>query len=472
MAWKRQSQVEVDSLFAGLKARDPLGHGIHVLFALPACFLAAFPTTWLEWAWWPVTVCFAVRMLSHHRVLGPLVWEWPARLALAWVLWAALSLAWTAGTGQQWLAEWGVARYALLIPALWPVMNERRWLVGALALGALCGNLSQVAHAIGIAAEIPWLVWPRLEDRNSGWWDPVVGGSVLCAALGLHMAGLSLGRSVSERIVGGVLSAATLIAIAATGTRGAWIGAAGVIGVAVMIAGWRAVRGQTPTAAERSFGSSRMVIAAALVVVLCGAAVWFAAGETITKRVGEAREELTRAVEHGDYSTFTGARLTMWGWGVRAVAAHPIRGVGGGGYSPWVQGKMQEQSEPETGIEASPLLPHGHAHSWFLHAAATTGVVGLGIMVALVVVCVMNGMRETAGAAGTECRPTRGYDAGPALAMVGLVCAGLFDSIHVNQQTAYWLWVLVALCMARRPREAIGARAKVTRQSPGAGGSA
>ena len=447
---------------------------MHLLLALPACFLAAFPTTWLEWAWWPVVVCCAVRMLSHHRVLGPLVWEWPVRLAIAWAVWGALSLAWTVGTRQEWLEEWGVARYALLIPALWPVMNERRWLIGALALGVLCGNLSQVGHEIGVAAEIPWLVWPRFEDRNSGWWDPVVGGSVLCAALGMHMAGLALGRSVSERIVGGVLAAVTLIAIAATGTRGAWIGAAGVIGIAVMIAVWRAVRGQVPTAAERSVGGTRMLIAAAM-VVLCGAVVWFAAGETIVKRVGEARQELTRAVEHGDYSTFTGARLAMWGWAGRAVAAHPIRGVGAGGYSPWVREQMNKQTERDPGMGAPAPLPHGHAHSWFLHAVATTGVVGLGIMVALAVVCVRNGLRETAGAAGTACRPTQGFDAGPALAMVGLMCAGLFDSIHVNQQTAYWLWILGALCMAGRPRVAArpsGSKATRTDEFAGVGGSA
>jgi hypothetical protein len=38
--------------------------------------------------------------------------------------------------------------------------------------------------------------------------------------------------------------------------------------------------------------------------------------------------------------------------------------------------------------------------------------------------------------------------------MVGLVCAGLFDTIQVNQQTAYWMWLLVAMSMRLRPRAA------------------
>jgi hypothetical protein len=66
------------------------------------------------------------------------------------------------------------------------------------------------------------------------------------------------------------------------------------------------------------------------------------------------------------------------------------------------------------------------------------------MLIGLMVVCVWNGLREGCGWA-------RGYDAGPALALVGLVCAGLFDSVQVNQQTAYWMWLLVALCMAWRP---------------------
>jgi hypothetical protein len=44
------------------------------------------------------------------------------------------------------------------------------------------------------------------------------------------------------------------------------------------------------------------------------------------------------------------------------------------------------------------------------------------------------------------------YDAGPPLALVGLAAAGLFDTIHVNQQTANLLFILLALCVPMRPR--------------------
>lgn len=442
MAWTRFTPGEVDDLFAGLRARDPLGHGVHTVFACAACFFAGWPTTWLEVGWVGALACCLVRMLSHHRILGPLVWEWPLRWMLVWLAWSGMSLMWTAGTRQEWLEEWGVIRYALLIPALWPVMNERRWLIAALAAGVLCGNLSQVAHAVGRMAEIDWLTWSRFADRNSGWWDPVVGGSVLCGALGLHLAALFLGRGVRERTFGGVLTGATIVAIAATGTRGAWIGAAGLMAFALLLGVGRALR-----APERSkdlkFNGARLAIGVVAAVAFAGAA-WFVAGPTIASRVQETRAEMDRAMQ-GDLSTFTGQRLAMWGWSWRAVREHPLQGVGAGGFRAWADACKAADARRRDESARKPML-HSHAHSWFIHAAAVTGTVGLGLMLALLLVCVRNGLSM-----GPARGRAVGYDAGPALALFGLAAAGLFDTIHVNQQTSYWLWLLVALCMRIRP---------------------
>ena len=146
----------------------------------------------------------------------------------------------------------------------------------------------------------------------------------------------------------------------------------------------------------------------------------------------------------GDYATFTGARLAMWGWAGRAFAAHPVQGIGMGGYRDWTTREMALGTK-DVRPEGSPL-PHSHAHSAAFHAAAATGLVGIGLLAALIAVSIRNGLRGFGQAAAS------GYDAGPAMALLGLVLAGLFDSIQVNQQTAYWMWALVALCMLRRPR--------------------
>ncbi len=281
----------------------------------------------------------------------------------------------------------------------------------------------------------------------------------MCGALGWDGAGLLLGRGVRERVLGGLTCAITLAASAATGTRGAWVGAVLVVACGVVVAGWRLVRGGSVASDASARGASgKWVAVVAALVVMCGAAVWFAAGETIAKRARETREEVARAMD-GDYSTFTGARLAMWGWAGRAFSAHPVIGVGEGGYKAWVEREIASGASAGGGGQQGAQV-HAHAHSMVLHAAAVTGLVGVVLLGELVIVCVWNGLRgshsTTETATDTKWQASSGYDAGPALAMVGLACAGLFDSIQVNQQTAYWMWVLVALCMQRRPAAAVG----------------
>lgn len=41
------------------------------------------------------------------------------------------------------------------------------------------------------------------------------------------------------------------------------------------------------------------------------------------------------------------------------------------------------------------------------------------------------------------------YRLGPAWALMGLLLAGLFDSVHINSQTSMLLWALVGMCAMR-----------------------
>jgi hypothetical protein len=42
------------------------------------------------------------------------------------------------------------------------------------------------------------------------------------------------------------------------------------------------------------------------------------------------------------------------------------------------------------------------------------------------------------------------------LGLIGLVLAGVFDTIHVNQQTANLLFILLGVSVKMRPRERAG----------------
>src|SRR5699024_7654719 len=159
-------------------------------------------------------------------------------------------------------------------------------------------------------------------------------------------------------------------AIFATGTRGAWIAAAGVVGLALVLKAWnsRSAKGATPTGEEEVSGnfpprgSRALVGGIALVVVIGGAA---ALTPAVRGRFGRGWKEVESALRSGDYMSDTGKRLLMWRGAVEAVAARPLRGVGAGGYHRWAADHLRAR-----GFERAEEAVHAHAHSAFLHIAA------------------------------------------------------------------------------------------------------
>jgi O-antigen ligase len=430
-------------------ADDPFGDRVHTWLAAAWCFLLAFPTSVVEIASIPLLVFFALRTPKIWRTWGSFAVQ-PATLAIgAWIAWQALSLAWS-GDRPQGLQELAANRWIWTLWVLWPVMHRRPLLIAALAAGFLCGNLSQLGHSIGKVLGWGWLTWPRLENRNSGWWDPVVGGSLLAGALGLHLPAAVMGRG-RERLIGVAGAAITLVAIFATGTRGAWIAAAGLV-VASLLSG-------AVVLVRRGGGASsprKMVIAAAAAVVFLelGAVLL---KDTIVARYNQGRAEVAAALDRGDYSSDTGKRLLMWQAAAEAIKARPLTGVGAGGYRPWSLEHVRVNDRP-----LPPEAIHVHAHSAPLHITATTGLPGLalaGIVVALALYGAFAGLRPEE--LGT-------YAAGPGFAIMGLMLAGLFDPVHLNAQTGAFLATLMALCLLSRPAAAAAAVESPLSSFPGA----
>src|SRR5262245_58479847 len=157
---------------------QPFGHRLHIIFGLLWCFAVGWPTSLVELAGLPLGVFFLIRTPNIWRTCGAFAFQ-PLTIAFAaLVLWQTLSLQWTPDLKQA-LKELSANRWIWVTSMLWPVMGRRMWFIGRIAAGFLCGTLSQLLHEIGRQAGMEWLTWPRFPDRNSGWWDPVVGGSLL-----------------------------------------------------------------------------------------------------------------------------------------------------------------------------------------------------------------------------------------------------------------------------------------------------
>jgi O-antigen ligase len=448
MAWHPYLEPQlVQSDLTRPISHDRFGHRLHLALALLFCLLLPGPMSVAQFAGVPLIIFFALRTPNIWRTWGSFAVQ-PVFIAfVAFTAWQAISLAWSPNTDSG-LRELSDRRWLWAMWVLWPIMMHRPALIAALAIGFLAGNIAQLLHEIGLRANISALVWPRLPHRNSGWWDPVVGGSVLVAALGLHLPAAVMGAG-RARLLALLAAAITLLAIFATGTRGAWIAAAALVGIVVTVALTRGVMHARRTKLEARSGlraaSPALVFAATLLVA--GAIGWMAVGESVLSRISEARTEVARAQE-GDYQTFTGGRMLMGSWAAEAFRQHPIGGVGAGGYKSWTHQQLEARGESHL----APLI-HSHAHNTPLHIAATSGAVGLALALLTVALALRGGLRDLA-------RPRAGdpgdglgtYSAGPAFALVGLLLVGMFDAVHLNAQTSALMTILMGLCLISRPR--------------------
>lgn len=424
--------------FASQYRHDALGHMLHVGAGLMLCFFAGWPITWLEILAGPVYIYGLVRVLNTWRVWA-VFWTRPLILCVvAWAAWQVLSLAWSPDP-HEGLNDLGKLRFFVAAWLLWPVMDRRAWLIGALAAGFVCGNASQLVDAFAARHGVSWLDWQRPADRHSGWWDPAVAGSLLVGALGLHLPAAIMGRGRTRAlaVAGACITGAGLLA---TGTRGGWIAGAGLVAITGAVALIRAWRGGAGARSKRA------VLVALGVVVIAAGVAWVFVGAGVARRVGEAREEIARAWSGGDYSTFTGQRIRMAKLAIAAMVEHPVRGVGAGGYSRWTTERRRAAPEGET--PESLARPAPHAHNTLLHAGATSGIPGV-LLSALVMLVAIRGAlaREQLGAAGVG-----SYAAGPGFALLGLALVSAFDTLYVNAQTAALLGVLFSMSLLPAPR--------------------
>ncbi len=433
LAWHRDiSPAEAAYELQEAARCDPLGHRIHLVLACLWCVLCTFPTTVVEFAGIPLVLMFLARIPHMWRTWKAFGIQPAVMVFACFVAWQAISLAWSPDV-KQGLHELSCNRWFWATWMLWPLVAHQRTLLRAILIGLLIGIGVQFINALAARGYLPATLhlFHRPTHRDSGWWDPVAGGSLLVAALGLWL-GPSLSRAVApyRRAIAALGACATLLAILATGTRGAWIAAAALVTLALAIEIIRPRLGATSRASRGvpKLPSVTLPPSFALPLMLMVMPLAFALTlSTLSTRIRFAQQDLT-AARAGNYTTDTGARLYMWDRALDAVAAHPLKGVGAGGYKSFAQ-----QHAP--GATAAPV--HAHAHSAPLHIAATLGLPGLILITAVLVLLLRGGLPD--------------QPCGPALAILGLALAGLFDVVHINQQTAALLFTLMPFCFISRP---------------------
>ena len=400
--------------------RDPIGDRASLICACMFGIGLGGPVTATEIAAIPLMVVTLVRLWLGWRLPVFSLLQPTAILVLSFGAWSAISLLWTLDV-KEGADHLGTLRWAWLLIALAPVRRYRRAILLAIVGGLLLGVAAQVVNWLGPTAGWYGAIWKRAADRHSGWWYPVTGGTLLSAGLGIAMGlavASALWRARAAYLCG---AAALLMGILASGTRGAWIAAAGVA-VAGAIAGF-----------VRARPRPRTVIVVGLVAVSAGALAWFAVGQSISARASAGIEEVRSAVENRDYSTDTGARVGMALAGIEQFRSRPLTGVGVGGFYEWNHRRLPDPDDTASDFS------HMHAHNTLIHTAATLGLPGALLLIAILV----SALRDTRRGSANGCLPI-------ALGIVGLSIVSMFDTLTVSAQGCAMAMTLLAIARGNK----------------------
>jgi O-Antigen ligase len=245
---------------------------------------------------------------------------------------------------------------------------------------------------------------------NSVFWDPSVYGRFLVVAI---VPGLVLLVSARAPLVAPVAVAAIaviwfglLISFSQSSFAALLVG---IVGVTIVAWRWRA-----------------LVAVAAAVAVLAGIAV--------------SAPQLRHSIQHHTSSglnSATSGRLSLVANGIRIAQAHPVAGVGVGGFKRAYADRVHRFKSKEPKTAAS--------HNTPVTVAAETGLVGLALFVALVGSLLLQAFR----------RSDRSLPGAVALAaglvLAGILCHSLFYNDFFEDPTTWGLFGLIALVANVRP---------------------
>ncbi|HEX6122004.1 MAG TPA: O-antigen ligase family protein, partial [Ktedonobacterales bacterium] len=335
--------------------------------------------------------------------------KWAEVLAVvALVLWLATTLV------RVRVLVWGL----LLAGLAEAVLGYAQWAIGAGALGPGGASL----RVFGTFAQ------------------PNPYAAFLNFALPLALAIALWSREPRERWVAGAVAVLLMGAEALAASRGAALGLLAALAVLV-VAGWRWER----QAARLLLVGGPLLVLAWLFGLIPGGV-----RERVLAQLRLGDVTLGGQVNDANFSTIE--RLAHWAAGLRMFAAHPLLGVGAGNYTA-AYAHFAVAGWPE---------PLGHAHNYYITAAAETGLLGLLAFLAVAGCALLAGWcavraRVVPDVSGAPWRRSvrRAADADLALGLFAVVVAVLVHSL-TDDLFVHAMELCFALCLGLLMRLALG----------------
>ena len=243
------------------------------------------------------------------------------KLLLVWIAWMALSITWSPDVTKG-IDRLGALKFFIWIPMLWPLHKQWRWLFAGFLLSALVLQGIQVAGAFGSTHQGETLIKGLRHPTVVGEWNAMALSCWLFLAVSVGWRAMSLCIPLA------ILSS---IGFVWAGQRGALFGIVVEIVVANIVLLF-AVRGWL-----------RKVLIRLLISVIVIGGVYVVFGEGLSAKIKilwvEGMKSVGVNVDGGpvqiqsNKSITSEERIAMWEMSMIAWRAHPIIGVGYGGYS-------------------------------------------------------------------------------------------------------------------------------------------
>jgi O-antigen ligase len=253
-------------------------------------------------------------------------------------------------------------------------------------------------------------------------WPLAVG--VALAALAMLWTDTSRRRYLITLVGAAAAAALTGAALLVSFSRGGWVGALGGL-IVLILAGGRLMPSQLRT------GMRQLLIGAAggllLLLLLGGGGLLpVAVVQRATSLVGNLRIFDARGADITPANFAVVERMAHLQAAWNMLQRHPLLGVGPGNYT--------TAYETPTGFDQPPMSvrpwyeSRGHAHNYYLHIAAETGILGLCAYLLLVGALVLQALRALRTARGWL---WRGVAVGASGVVAAVAFHNLFEQLHV-----------------------------------------
>jgi O-antigen ligase len=330
--------------------------------------------------------------------------------ALAFLIWAILSLAWARepGASERAVKELVYAALALTL-CLGAIVERRhvRWVMMAFVLGAALSVLWGAAKG-GLSVRSGGGEVANVDGRfQGGAGDPNYLAAILVPAIMLA-GGLAVWRSATRRTLLALATAIIAIGLAATQSRGGLIGAAVCACVALFI--WR---------------GRRALILGLIGLALLALVSFFVANPAAWARIQESNQG--------------SGRVDIWTVAWRVVDDNPIVGVG---IAQFPQVSPHYTLQPGA-LRFVNLIVEKHivVHNLYLQLWVETGIIGLLLFLGVIGASLTAAVRAVRSFDRQGDAEMSALTRAAMLALIGMLTASFFlSNIEAGQ-----LWVLLAL---------------------------